>query len=123
MSSKTWTAGPSAKLKQLRSMGQHSEAFREGYEARDALIRFGDMLRRVRESSGLTQAELAEKTGMTQPAVSRLESGFGQRGPEMETVMRFVHGCNAHLVIGIQPGMNLAEEDEQQSAQPFNVAM
>ena len=37
--------------------------------------------------------ELAERIGMAQPAISRLESGFGPRGPE--TIMRYVHGCNA----------------------------
>lgn len=90
----------SKKLDELRGRGLKSEAFREGYAARDALIRLGTLLRRVREASGMTQVELAERVGMTQPAVSRIESGFGPHGPEIDTVMRFVQGCDFELVIG-----------------------
>jgi DNA-binding XRE family transcriptional regulator len=93
------TMTAAAKLAELRKQGLQIEGFREGYDARDALIRLGDMLRRVRESAGFAQEELAQKTGMTQPAISRLEAGFGRRGPELDTVMRFVHGCAAELIV------------------------
>jgi|SRR5271168_4743675 len=99
----------SRKLDQLRERGMQYEGFREGYEARDGLIRLGNLLRQAREVSGLTQESLAEKIGMTQPAISRLESGFGPHGPEMDTVMRFVHGCEAELVVGIKPKVSQQE--------------
>jgi transcriptional regulator with XRE-family HTH domain len=92
----------SRKLDQLCEHGMRHEGFREGYEARDGLIRLGNLLRQAREISGLTQESLAVKIGMTQPAISRLESGFGPHGPEIDTVMRFVHGCEAELVVGIK---------------------
>jgi len=92
----------SGKLKELRERGLQHAAFREGYNARDALIRMGEMLRDLREAAGLRQEDLAAKIGMSQPAISRLESGFGPRGPEMETIMRFVHGCEADLVLGVK---------------------
>ena|SRR5271157_4818937 len=92
----------SRKLNQLREHGMRYEGFREGNEARDGLIRLGNLLRQAREVSGLTQESLAVKIGMSQPAISRLESGFGPHGPEMDTVMRFVHGCEAELVVGIK---------------------
>jgi transcriptional regulator with XRE-family HTH domain len=98
----------SGKLKELRDEGLKYEGFREGYKARDALIRMGEMLRNLRESAGFRQEELAAKIGMSQPAISRLESGFGPRGPEMETIMRFVHGCEAELVVGVK-SMRVAE--------------
>lgn len=90
----------SKKLDEMRRRGLRSEAFREGYAARDAIIRLGTLLRRVREASGMTQVELAERVGMTQPAVSRIESGFGPHGPEIDTVIRYVQGCDFELVIG-----------------------
>ena len=96
-------AAASSVLDELREEGMQAPGFREGYEARDALIRLGDMLRGVREAAGYTQEELAERTGMAQSAISRLESGFGPRGPEMDTILRFVHGCNAQLVVGVEP--------------------
>jgi transcriptional regulator with XRE-family HTH domain len=33
--------------------------------------------------AGLTQAELAEKVGLTQPLISQLEQGFYIPGPEL----------------------------------------
>jgi transcriptional regulator with XRE-family HTH domain len=101
----------STKLAELRALGLEQKGFREGYDARDALIRFGAMLRRVRESAGLTQEDLAKRVGMTQPAVSRLETGLGSHGPEIDTVMRFVHGCQAELVVSVKS--RGTQEDEQ----------
>jgi len=45
---------------------------------------FSDRLKSLRESAGLTQAELAERTGMAQANVSLLESG--KRQPMWATV-------------------------------------
>lgn len=64
-------------LDKLRQRRLSNEAFREGYATRDALIRLGRLLRHVRELSFMTQVELAERVGMTQQGVSRIESGFG----------------------------------------------
>ncbi|MDP9087697.1 MAG: helix-turn-helix transcriptional regulator [Pseudomonadota bacterium] len=91
-----------SKTEELIREGMKHEGFREGYAARGAMIRLGDMLRQTRESAGYTQEYLAKKIGMSQPAISRLESGFGPHGPEMDTVTRFVHGCEAELVVGIK---------------------
>jgi transcriptional regulator with XRE-family HTH domain len=93
----------SKKIEELRRIGMQYEGFREGYAARDAMIRLGHMLRQIREARGYTQESLAAKIGMTQPAISRLESGLGPHGPEVDTVSRYVHGCEAELVIGIKP--------------------
>lgn len=109
----------SSKTEELLREGMKHEGFREGYAAREAMIRLGDMLRRTREARGYTQEYLAKKIGMSQPAISRLEGGFGPHGPEMDTVTRFVHGCEAELVIGIKANPNnqalqaakLAEEE------------
>lgn len=99
-------------LDELRARGLQDPGFREGYEARDALIRLGGMLKQARESSGLTQEELAAKVGMSQPTISRLESGFGPRGPEVETIMRFVHGCDLELIVGTAAPRDVIERQE-----------
>jgi DNA-binding XRE family transcriptional regulator len=102
-------------LDELRDEGMQAPGFREGYEARDAMIRLGDMLRGLREAAGYTQEQLAQRTGMAQPAISRLESGFGPRGPEMDTIARFVHGCDAQLVMQVKREPTEASGDEEQA--------
>jgi transcriptional regulator with XRE-family HTH domain len=113
----------SKKLEQLRREGMTHEGFREGYDARDGLIRLGDMLRRAREASGLTQEMLASKIGMAQPAISRLESGFGPHGPEMDTVMRFVHGCEAELVVSVKTKTSSEQRQHDVAAMAFETLL
>jgi len=50
---------------------QHAAAYEE---ARAALL-LGQLVHDRRTKLGLTQAEVAERAGMTQPQLSRLESG------------------------------------------------
>jgi len=111
----------SKKLTELRRRGQEYPGFREGYEARDALIRMGEMLRQAREARGLTQEALAEKIGMKQPAISRLEAGFGPHGPEIDTVMRYVHGCDLELVVAVRP--RAPDGDERESVASFETTL
>jgi transcriptional regulator with XRE-family HTH domain len=37
-------------------------------------VNHGDLIRRTREAKGLTQAQVAEQLGVSQPAVSRMEN-------------------------------------------------
>jgi DNA-binding XRE family transcriptional regulator len=91
---------PARSLEELQQLALGDEAFRESYEQREGMIRLGAMLKQMRESAGYTQEVLAARTGMTQPAISRLESGFGIHVPTIDTVMRYMHGCKYQLVIG-----------------------
>jgi transcriptional regulator with XRE-family HTH domain len=110
-----------SKTEELLREGLKNEGFREGYEAREAMIRLGNMLRQTREAVGYTQEYLAKKIGMSQPAISRLEGGFGPHGPEMDTVTRYVHGCEAELVVGIKA--NAKNLKARQAAQLGESAM
>jgi transcriptional regulator with XRE-family HTH domain len=48
---------------------------------------FGDLLRRYRMVSGLTQAALAERAGLSERGLSDLERGV-RRAPYVDTVVR-----------------------------------
>jgi DNA-binding XRE family transcriptional regulator len=50
---------------------------------------FSVQLKRIREEKGLTQAELAEKSGVSAAAVASLEQGL--RSPTLDTVRRVAH--------------------------------
>src|SRR5215813_3885854 len=49
-------------------------------------VTFGDMLRQLRKASGLTQAELAERAGLSVRGLNDLERG-ARRTPRRDTVM------------------------------------
>jgi HTH-type transcriptional regulator/antitoxin HipB len=100
---------------ELENFALEHEAFREGRDERLAMIGLGKMLRQMREHEGITQEELARRTGMTQPAISRIEQGFSTHAPTIETLARYVHGCKKKLLIGA--GAGGVEEDYNQLAE------
>ena len=54
-------------------------------------------LRALREATGLTQAEVAARTEMLQPAIARLESRAGDA--RMPTLRRYVHALGGTLEV------------------------
>lgn len=74
-----------------------TKARRAGYaEAKDA-FELGARLRAERETRGLTQAELAERMGTTQPTVARLEAGGVT--PSLDTLHRAAEALGLELVV------------------------
>lgn len=54
-------------------------------------------IRQIRESAGITQAELARRLGITQPAVARWESG--RRQPRVESLQRIADALGLNLSV------------------------
>lgn len=76
-------------------------SFRKEYEAlqpEHALIQF---MIDARKHSGLTQKELAERTGIAQSDISRLESG--NANPSIKTLQRLAEGMGMKLKIEFVP--------------------
>lgn len=62
----------------------------------------GRNVRRVREERGLTQEQLAERSGFTQQYISGLENG--RRNPTVVTVYELAHALGvSHLVLLSDP--------------------
>jgi transcriptional regulator with XRE-family HTH domain len=55
----------------------------------------GALLRHARRRGGLSQRELAKRTGVPQPAIARIESGHSV--PRTDTLERLLRGCGARL--------------------------
>ena len=51
----------------------------------------------ARKRAGLTQAQLAEKAGTSQPAIARWEAG--EREPGFETLQKLINACGLDLSI------------------------
>ncbi|GAB3243424.1 helix-turn-helix domain-containing protein [Kineosporia babensis] len=76
---------------------EHAEAYAE---ARAALM-LGQLVHDRRAALGLTQAELADRAGMTQPQLSRLESGGAT--PTVPLLARLAAALDADLDISFRP--------------------
>lgn len=70
---------------------------RAGYEHAQRAFALAAQLRALRESRGLSQAELARRIGSTQPAVARLEAGGV--APTIDTLERIGDALNLELAV------------------------
>ncbi|MES9605578.1 helix-turn-helix domain-containing protein [Actinomadura sp. NPDC000929] len=69
------------------------------YEQAGLDLRLGDMVRERRLRLGLTQAVVAERAGITQPALSRLEGGGGI--PTLAMLDRIARAMNTTFTITV----------------------
>jgi ribosome-binding protein aMBF1 (putative translation factor) len=70
-----------------------------GYEEARRAIELGAMVRQLRLDAGLSQEELAQRSGMTQPALSRLERGGGI--PTITVLDRIANALHATLTVSM----------------------
>ncbi len=71
------------------------------YEATRIRFELGETVRLRREALGLTQAQLAEATGMQQPAVARFEAGGTM--PTIMVLERFADALGMRLTVELEP--------------------
>jgi transcriptional regulator with XRE-family HTH domain len=69
-----------------------------------------DAMREIRNQAGLTQAQLAEKLGVQQAAVSKLESALKEH--ELESVLHYLHTLGADLLVAVKQGDNLYQASD-----------
>jgi transcriptional regulator with XRE-family HTH domain len=61
----------------------------------------GQLLREARRRAGLTQRALAERAGVTQPTVARIERGDSR--PSLERLLTLIRVCDLDLDIRVVP--------------------
>lgn len=71
-----------------------------------------DAMRELRTKAGLTQAQLAEKLGVQQAAVSKLESAL--KDHELEPVLHYLHQLGADLLVGVKQGEELYQVSDNE---------
>ena len=118
METNTETSGA---LDALRRRGLRADGFSEGYEARAAIMAVAKEIRRMRLNAGLTQTQLAQRAGMSQPEISRIEAGVGRQGPSVDTLNRLAMACNQRLIVSTQavPAPPNAETQREQASLAF----
>jgi DNA-binding XRE family transcriptional regulator len=84
----------------------HDEKIREdaeykaAYDALESEFSIADALIRARVEAGLTQAEVAARLGVTQPAVARMESG---RNISLKSVARYAGAIGRPITLEVMP--------------------
>ncbi|MDZ8223587.1 MULTISPECIES: helix-turn-helix domain-containing protein [unclassified Nostoc] len=71
-----------------------------------------DAMREIRNKAGLTQAQLAQKMGVKQAAVSKLESALKEH--ELESVLHYLHALGADLLIAVKQGDDLYQASDNE---------
>lgn len=74
--------------------------FAEYYQRELLINEISKMIIKLRNAAHLTQAELANKAGTTQPVIARLESGTDKRIPSLALLARIAAASHARLHIG-----------------------
>lgn len=64
-------------------------------------MRGNHLVREARRRAGLTQTELAERAGTTQPAIARLERGIGS--PSLARISELVEACGFEVQVRLVP--------------------
>ena len=86
---------------QLARTRRSSPDYREGYAEAQRAFLIGQAVRDRRLALGLSQAALATRAGMTQPALSRLEAGGVI--PTIPLLERITAALDADLIVQIAP--------------------
>ncbi len=76
-------------------------AFQQAYDAlEDEFAALAELLK-ARKEAGLTQADVAQRMGVSQPVLARLESSFGSlsHAPSLSTLRRYAKACGKRLII------------------------
>ncbi|MGH8577843.1 MAG: helix-turn-helix domain-containing protein [Gammaproteobacteria bacterium] len=76
-------------------------AYREAYNSLAEEFALAAAVIEARSRAGLTQEELAERMGTTQPVVARLESG--RIRPSTRTLERLAQATGSRLIIRFEP--------------------
>ena len=88
-------------LQELTNELMQDAVFRKEYEALQPERDITMSIIRARKEAGLTQAELSQRTGISQADISRLENG--SRNPSLALLNRLAEAMNATLRIEFVP--------------------
>src|SRR5580704_1335454 len=93
-------AASSSRVPRRPAPGRGPEAFAR-YERTRTSIMAGSAVRAARRRAGVSQAELAARSGTSQPSIARLEKG--QVSPTVITLDRIARALGTDLIIDFEP--------------------
>ena len=90
-------------LKQFKAHALRKPAVRKAYDQLADEFAFLDEVLKARATSGLTQADVAERIGTTQSAIARLESPTSGHSPSVGTLQKYARALGFKLQIRLIP--------------------
>ena len=88
-------------LAQYKEEKLKEQGFKKAYEELQPEFEIMRAIIDARTASNLTQKELAERTGIAQTEISRIENG--SRNPSIKLLQRLAEGLNMNLKISFEP--------------------
>ena len=79
------------------------DEFRLAYEERKFYLKVAKLVSELRAKSGMSQAEVADRAGVSQPLVARLEKGDHRRTPTFDTIHKILNAMGYTLSISVKP--------------------
>jgi len=87
-------------LSKLKNNAFQNPEVKEAYDDLGSEFELISSLITMREKSGLTQDQVAEKMGTKSPNISRLESG--RSNPSLKTLVNYAQACGFKLNLGFK---------------------
>lgn len=75
-----------------------------------------DLIKQARQRFGLTQRQLAARSGVAQPVIARLETGRSK--PAFATVERLLHACGTFLELRPKSGERSRRKSRDRNDNP-----
>ena len=75
----------------------------------------GDQVKQIRTALGMTQQQLAERSGLAQSAIAEIEGGKRER-MTLPTIQKLALGLNSEFVPQLRPTKDIEALREEQSA-------
>jgi transcriptional regulator with XRE-family HTH domain len=91
-------------------------AFKAEYDALGPEFALAEVMIKARKEAGLSQAEVAERMGIAQPNVARLESG--RASPTFATLLSFGKAVGKRLVVAFESEVLDAPRSRGRTAEP-----
>lgn len=89
----------SISYKQVKETLLQDEETKALYLQEKRIKELQSLLQEMRIRAGLTISQVAEKMGVTQPAISKLEKNASRAS--FLTLQRYAHACGAELRVGV----------------------
>jgi transcriptional regulator with XRE-family HTH domain len=74
-------------------------AVKDAVERAMPRVRIASVLKRIRRAAGLSQRDLADRIGLHQPAIARIESGVGEKPQTNDAILAYAQGCS--MAVGL----------------------